>query len=479
VVGAGIAGLTAALLLKRAGIDVTVLEADLVGGGVTGHTTGKLTAGQGLAYSRIEEEHGTASARTYADSQVAAVELVFDLADELEIECDLTRVSDYVYAEVDEEVKALERESEASRRAGLSRPVEERAFRPVASAIAVLRLDEQAQFHARKYVLGLAQAVHEGNCAVYENTRVLEVERGETSRVVTSNGEVLAEHVVLATNAPITSKGLFFARAHPWRAYAVAAPVPRGTLAGGTWINAGSPTRSLRTAALDATDELLIAVGESHRVGQEDDTPARYEALEAFLHGMVPGADVRYRWSTQDQFSIDGLPFIGQVGDADSRMYVATGFGGWGLTNGTAAGLVVRDAVLERSNPWQRLFDPNRSSLAHGAGSLVRENVNVARQLGGGKLRARPESVDDVPPGSGAVVTVDGQRAAVFRAEDGAMHAVSSSCTHMGCVVEWNAAERTWDCPCHGSRFATDGSVLDGPATTPLEPVELEVEAHA
>ena len=282
-----------------------------------------------------------------------------------------------------------------------------------------------------------------------------------------------------ATNAPITSKGLFFARPHPRRAYAVAAHVPRGALAGGTWINAGSPVRSLRTAPLDGDEELLIVVGESHRVGQEDDTTERYEALEAFVHGVFPGTRVRYRWSTQDQFSIDGLPFIGQVGESDPRISVATGFGGWGLTNGTMAGLLIRDAVLGRPNPWAKLFDPNRSSLAHGAGSLVRENVNVAKQLVGGKLRARPKNVDDLAPGSGSVVTIGGQRAAVFRDEDGSGQAVSGSCTHMGCVLEWNAAERSWDCPCHGSRFATDGSVLDGPATTALEPIELEVEVHA
>jgi Rieske Fe-S protein len=296
---------------------------------------------------------------------------------------------------------------------------------------------------------------------------------------VTTCGEVRADHVVLATNAPITSKGLFFARAHPWRAYAVAAHVPRGTLAGGTWINAGSPIRSLRTAPLDASEQLLIVVGEAHRVGQEDDTESHYDALAEFLEDNFPGTEVRYRWSTQDEFSIDGLPFIGRVGEPDSHVHVATGFGGWGLTNGSVGALVIRDAILDRPNPWARVFDPNRSALAHGVGSLVTENVNVAKQLVVGRLRGRPDDLEGIVRGSGAVVSIEGQRAAVFRAEDGALHAVSGSCTHMGCVVEWNAAERTWDCPCHGSRFATDGTVLHGPATTPLEPVDLEVETHA
>jgi glycine/D-amino acid oxidase-like deaminating enzyme/nitrite reductase/ring-hydroxylating ferredoxin subunit len=478
VVGAGITGLTTALLLKQAGVDVTVLEGDVVGSGVTGHTTGKLTAGQGVRYSGIEDEHGTGTARMYGDAQVAAVELVFDLVDDLEIECDLQRVADYVYAETEEEVEALEHELDASRRAGLTRILDARTSHPVATALAALRLDEQGQLHARKYTLGLARAVHGDSGCVHESTRVVEIEpRGDAIRVVTAGGEVHADHVVLATNAPITSKGLLFARAHPWRAYAVAAHVPRGTLPAGTWINAGSPTRSLRTAPLDGNEQLLIVVGEAHRVGQEDDTESHYDALAEYLDRNFPGTSVRYRWSTQDEFSTDGLPFIGRVGDASSRTYVATGFEGWGLTNGTVGAILIRDAILDRPNPWKRLFDPNRSALAHGVGSLVTENANVAKQLVVGRLRARPGDVDGISPDSGAVVSIEGQRAAVFRDEAGSLHAVSGSCTHMGCVVEWNAAERTWDCPCHGSRFATDGTVLHGPAKTPLERVDLGAEA--
>jgi glycine/D-amino acid oxidase-like deaminating enzyme/nitrite reductase/ring-hydroxylating ferredoxin subunit len=478
VVGGGIAGITTALLLKRAGVQVAILEADSVGSGVTGHTTGKLTAGQGLAYSRIEDEHGADTAHRYADSQLAALELIFDLAGELRVDCELERVADYVYAQTAEEVELLEAELEASRNAGLPRILERGKNQPVPTAVAALRLSHQGQFHARKYVLGLAQAVDGDGSRVFEHTRVLDIESGDGWQLTTDAGEVRAEHVVLATNAPITSRGLFFARAHAWRSYAVAAPVPRHVLPD-TWITAGAPTRSLRTTPYGRDGRLLVIVGEGHRAGQSDDTRRPYQALEAFLRTNFPGTEARYRWSTQDQFPVDGLPYIGRVGAPDSRLYVATGFSGWGLTNASVGALVIRDAIIGRESAWETLFDPNRSALARAPGALVRENANVARQLVGGRIRDRSGDPIEIESGSGSVLEIGGEKAAIHRDGGGNLHAVSPVCTHMGCLVGWNEAERTWDCPCHGSRFDIDGTVLAGPATQPLAAVDLPVEAFA
>jgi glycine/D-amino acid oxidase-like deaminating enzyme/nitrite reductase/ring-hydroxylating ferredoxin subunit len=467
VVGAGIAGLTTALLLKQEGCEVVVLEAAEVGAGVTGHTTGKLTAAQGLLYSRIEEKHGAEASRTYAASQVAAVALVSSLAESLRIECDLEPIANFVFAEREDELDLLRNELDACRRAGLSPELDESLDVPFPT-VAAVRVDGQSQLHARKYLLGLARAVHGDGSTVFEGTRVFGIESGAPSRLETEAGVVTAEHVVLATNAPITSEGLFFARAHPRRAYAV------GALAiapfRGMWINVGSPTRSLRTAPLEDGRRLLLVVGDGHRVGQED-SEAHYEALRSYVSEHFATAEPRYEWSTQDQFSVDDLPYIGRIGDTSSGVYVATGFGGWGLSNGSLAGMLLRDAVLGRRNAWAGLYDPGRSSLRRAPGPLLRENANVARQLVGGKLRNRPTSVAEIEPGSGEVVELDGERAAVYRNEAGDVHAVSAACTHMGCVVAWNAAERSWDCPCHGSRFDVDGTVLAGPATRPLEAV--------
>jgi glycine/D-amino acid oxidase-like deaminating enzyme/nitrite reductase/ring-hydroxylating ferredoxin subunit len=470
VIGGGITGLTTALLLKRAGIATLVLEADRVATGVTGHTTGKLTAGQGLRYSTIESMHDEETAGIYADSQSAALDLLLDLVDELGIACDLERVSDYVFAESRDEVERLEHELEASRRAGLARVLERGRGKPIATALAALRLPEQAQFHARKYVLGLAQVAHGDTCRVHEGTRVVGIETGEPHHLATDDGEVEADFVVLATSAPITSDGLFFARAHPRQHYALAATVSPGLL-DGSWINASAPTRSLRTTPLPDGRRLLVVVGESHKVGKSDDTREHYAALSSFLSRVAPRANAEYRWSAHEQFPVDELPYIGPVGAPGSTLQVATGFGAWGLLNGTLAGLLIRDAILDRSNPWSTIFDPGRSTLTRAPGALVRENVGVARELIGGKLRRPTDDLASIELGSGAVVELAGEKAAVHRDDEGALHAVSAVCTHMGCVVGWNDAERTWDCPCHGSRFDTAGSVLVGPATVPLEQV--------
>ena len=468
VVGAGITGLTTALLLQQAGRSVVVLEgSSTIGRGVTGKTTGKITAGQGTAYSRLAKDHGERVAALYAASQNAAVERVRALVSELEIDCDLERVTHFVFAEDPAEVSELEEEAEAASRAGL--PVElVRDPEVPFSAVAALALPDQAQFHARKYLLGLARALVRAGGRIYQDARVAEVEDGAPRRIGLPGGTVSAEEVVLATHVPFVSSGSFFARVEAHAAYAVAAPVPEGML-DDAWINVGTPTRSLRTAPLDDGRRLLIVVGEGHVVGRDDDPRARYDALADYLGRLTP-EDVAYRWSTQDQYPVDGLPYIGRLEDG---LHVATGFAGWGLSNGTLAGMLLTDLIVGNENEWAPIFDPSRSSALRAPGSFVSQNLGVAKELVGGKLRSRPGSLAEVEPGTGAVVALEGEKAAVYRSEDGRVTAVSATCPHMGCDVGWNPAEGTWDCPCHGSRFTVDGDVIEGPAARPLAPVEV------
>ena len=475
VVGGGIVGLTTALLLQQAGYDVVLLEAAEIGTGVTGHTTGKLTAGQALAYSTIEGRHGEDVARAYASSQNAGIALVSRLVESFGIECELELATNLVYAEHEDEVELLERELEAASRAGLDMELVHDLREPF-PAVAALRLDEQRQFHARKYLLGLAAELDGHGSSVHEQTRVVRVEQGRPHRVETERGTVRADRVVVATHAPITSQGLLFARALPRRAYAVAAPT-EGEAVEGMWINVGSPTRSLRTAPLPDGRRLLIAVGERHRTGQDDSADAHYDHLGSFLSehfSLTP----EYAWSTQDLYSIDDLPYVGRLGGPSSRFYVATGFGGWGLSNGSMSALVISDQILGRANPWAHVFDPERSSLRRSPLTLAKENAIVALQFVEGKLRGSKGSLADVEPGSGRILELEGTKAAVYRDDEGTIHAVSPTCTHMGCVVAWNPAERSWDCPCHGSRFGVDGNVLTGPAATALETVEVAAGAR-
>lgn len=471
VVGGGIVGLTVAYLLQSEGVDVTVLEAGKLAAGVSGHTTGKVTAGHGLVYSRLERGWGVDAARGYAESQTAALELVCSLTEKLRIDCDLERAPNFVFGESEPELRLLEDEVECAQRAGL--PVRlERDLDVPFPARAAVRLDGQAQFHPRKYLLGLARAAEDAGARIFQDVRVTSLGGSRDAPLLeTMRGVVRADRVVLATHVPITSRGVFFARVHQRRAYAIAAEHAEPAV-DGMWINVGSPTRSLRETPLPEGGRLLLLVGEGHRVGQEEDTPRRYARLQEYLREHFQEAEVTHRWSTQDAYPVDGVPYIGRVGGNDARVYVATGFGGWGMTGGTLAGGLLADALLRREGPRAALYDAGRARIPQSVTRLVRENVNVAGQLVGGKLKARPRSVDEVGRGEGDVVRLGSGKAAVHRDEDGRVHAVSARCTHMGCDVAWNAAERTWDCPCHGSRFDTDGGVLEGPATRPLAPVE-------
>ena len=470
VVGAGVTGLTCAFLLAKAGRDVTVLEAGRVAAGVSGFTTAKLTAGHGLVYSYLERAFGQEAARTYAESQTDAVNLVRRVCEAEQIDCDLETQANFVHAESDDAFAKLERELAAAKRAGLIPTLETAAEVPVASRGA-LRLEGQAQFHVRKYLLALASLVTANGGRIFESSRVVEISGSGPYVVSTADGAVTANAVVCATHYPIVEQGFFSTRIHPRRSYVVAARLNDPPLEG-MYINTGTPTRSFRTTPLQDGGRLLIVGGDGHRVGQEEDTDARYARLEDFMRANFSVGDTLYRWSTQDNYTVDRLPYVGRI-DNSREIFVATGFGGWGMTNGTVAARVISDLVQGAVSPWASLYELQRRSITASARRFLTENTNVAVQQMARPLRARSRSVDELALGDGAVVSVNGERVAVSRALDGSLSGVSAQCTHMGCIVAWNRAESTWDCPCHGSRFAPDGRVLHGPAIHELKSVPL------
>jgi Rieske Fe-S protein len=280
---------------------------------------------------------------------------------------------------------------------------------------------------------------------------------------------VTAWDVVVASHLPFLDRGLFFAKAHPERSYAVAARVPAEADPDGMYINVGSTTRSVRTAR-DDDGLLLLLGGEGHKPGAEPDTDGRYRALEEFGRRHWGVEEFPYRWSTQDYVPLDGVPYVGRLTRRSDHIWVATGFKKWGMTNGSAAALLLADLILGRENPWASLFDAKRLKPLASAPTFLKENASVARHFVGDRLD-RGESGDpaQLAPGEGRLLRLNGRKTAAYRDEGGRLHALSPACTHMGCHVTWNPAERSWDCPCHGSRFAGDGTVIQGPATRDLE----------
>jgi glycine/D-amino acid oxidase-like deaminating enzyme/nitrite reductase/ring-hydroxylating ferredoxin subunit len=472
VVGAGIVGLTTALLLAQQQRSVLVVEGAELASGVSGFTTAKVTAGHRLAYSRLESDHDSDAARGYAEAQQAGLALVRVLVEKHGIACDLEVLPNYVVAQEEDELETIGEEAAAARRAGLDARVVTASGAPFPSVGAV-ELPDQSQFHPRRYLLGLADAVLESGGAIVERSGVLEITGDGPYSVRTEEGEVRAVTVVVATNYPIVEPGFFATRIHPSRSYVVAARLSGDAVPSGMYINTGSPTRSVRTAPLDDGGRLAIVSGEGHRVGQEPNTEERYALLERFMREHLDVGETLYRWSTQDAYSVDGLPFVGRTAD-DQDLFVATGFAAWGMTNGTAAALAIANEIQGSPPEWADLFALDRRTLRASATDFVRENVNVAVQEVAGALRGTDGSLADLRPGDAAVVEFDGSPIAAYRDPSGRLHSVSATCTHLGCTVSWNPAEASWDCPCHGSRFAPDGGVLHGPALRALEPVSTE-----
>ena len=473
VVGGGIAGLSVGLALVERGARVAVLEAGALCSGVTGYTTAKVTSLHGLTYAGLEKNRSADVARAYGEANQAAIEQVAAWVDTYGISCDFSRRTAFTYTTDPSMVNDIEAEVEAAQRAGLPASFTTETELPYDVAGAITFTD-QAQFHPREYCLGIAAAIVQLGGSIYEDTRVLDidVDRGDDADNVvhTEHGDLHARHVVMATQLPFLDRGGFFAKAHPMRSYAMAVRLQEGAvMPTGMYLGKGDPTRSVRTAL---GDTVLILGGEGHKVGQDPDTRERYASLEQWARGHFAIETIEARWSAQDYVPVDGTPYIGRQ-LAGSPVYVATGFQKWGMTNGTVAGLILADMIDGRDHPWLVAYDATRIKSTVTSKAFVTENVDaVGGHLAGDRLKTlNPPSADTLQPGEGGIVELDGDKVAAFRLEDGSLVALGAACTHMGCLVAWNTAERSWDCPCHGSRYTCDGKVIQGPALHDLSRV--------
>jgi glycine/D-amino acid oxidase-like deaminating enzyme/nitrite reductase/ring-hydroxylating ferredoxin subunit len=468
VLGGGIAGVTTALRLQRAGARTVLLEARTIGSGVTGANTAKASALQATMLRTIARHHGAEAAAIYAQATAAAVEDIAELSSELKLDCQLERRSAVTYAPSAAALDTVRGEFEAALAAGLPvRWSDEDAGLPYPVAGAVW-LDHQLAFHPVRYVRGLARAFVAAGGRVFEFTRALSVNDGDPCQVRTERGSVRAGQVVVATHYPTLDRGLFFARLEAQRSYCIAvriADAPPRAMA----ISAGSD----QTRSVQSMGDVLIVGGEGHSAGASGITDERFARLEDFAAAYWDAGESRGRWSAQDPIPYDHLPMVGPLLPRTRRLWVATGWAKWGLTGGTFAGRILADSLLGQDNPWADRFSPNRLSLRS-----IPEVAKLGAKFNGllaldRITPAQARSADEVPPGEARVVRDGLGKAGVYRDLDGGLHAVSLRCTHLGCLLRFNGAERSWDCPCHGSRFGVDGEVLEGPAVHPLRQREV------
>jgi glycine/D-amino acid oxidase-like deaminating enzyme/nitrite reductase/ring-hydroxylating ferredoxin subunit len=464
VIGAGIAGITTAYVLAKAGKRVVVLDDGAPGGGETGRTTAHLSNALDDRYHVLERLHGLDGSRMAATSHAAAIDRIESIVREEAIDCEFERLNGYLFVPPGDSRDIIAAELEAARRAGIAGV--ERVDRAPLSRFDTgpcLKFPRQGQFHPLSYLKALVGAVERMGGQVFGQTHVTGVEAGPPAGVATEAGwTVNADFVVCATNTPVIDWLVIHSKQAAYRTFAIGArttsPVTRALY----WDTA-EPYHYVRLSK-----DVLIVGGEDHKTGQEDDSLDRFNRLEAWARQRFPIGAVEYRWSGQVMEPVDGLAYIGRNPGDKGHVFVATGDSGHGMTHGTIAGMLIGDLILGRPNEWERLYDPSRKSL-RSAVEYVRENVNVAKQYIDYLTPGEVGSEGDIRPGEGAIIRHGLKKLAVYRDESGTLHRASAVCPHLGCIVRWNSLERTWDCPCHGSRFSVTGSVLNGPALGGLE----------
>lgn len=462
IVGAGITGITSAYLLTRAGCNVCVIDAGPICHGASAHTTAKITSQHGLTYNRIITGMGEALARQYADANQTALHEIAHLVHELKIDCDFSWQQAYVYTQQDDYIDAIRQEADAAAALGLKASYLTELPLPL-PVKAALCFEEQAQFHPRKYLLHLANEITAAGGLIFEQTKMTDVIAGAPLTLIADNGmKITANKLIIASHYPFhEAMGLYFTRLYPERSYGLAVKI-NGSYPGGMYISAEDPARSLRSQPTSGS-ELILVSGEHHKTGQGPDTNTHYHNLADFAESLFDVEDIPYRWSTQDYTTADEIPYIGNLTHNTPDIYVATGFRKWGMTTGMVSALIFRDLIMHGHSPWSEVYSPSRFTPGASALNFVKENLNVAKHLIAGKILPVPNHIT-IPAGEGQIVDINGERVGAYRDEKGRLHLVDTTCTHLGCELQWNSAEKSWDCPCHGSRFTYEGEIIASPA---------------
>ena len=473
IVGAGIAGMTTAYLLAREGKQVVVLDDGPIGGGMTGRTTAHLVNALDDRFYELERLHGELGAQLAAQSHSAAIDRVEMIVKTEEIECEFERLDGYLFVPPNESKEQLENELKATHRAGLTGiEMVERAPIKDFDTGKCLRFPRQAQVHPLKYLAGLAKAIRRDRGRIFTRTHAGKIEGGDVARVETSDGHIItAAAVVVATNTPVNDRYVIHTKQAAYITYVIGARVPRGSVTKALYWDTPNPYHYLRLESVrnDRNEhDVLIVGGEDHKTGQADDANKRFAALERWTRTRFPMIEeIEFQWSGQVMEPVDSLAFIGRNPLDETNVFIATGDSGNGMTHGTIAGILLTDLIVGRKNDWETLYDPTRKTL-RALPEFAQENLNVAAQYADLATAGDVDSPDEIKPGQGAIIRRGSKKVAVYRNDAGAIFERSAVCVHLGCIVDWNSKEKTWDCPCHGSRYTAGGKVFQGPANSDL-----------
>lgn len=471
IIGGGITGVTTALHLINAGKKVAIIEANKIGEGTTGFSTGNLYVPVQSYYQNIIKKFNSEVAKSIADSRKFAIDYIEKVIKEKNIQCHFSRRPWFLYTDNNDQLSFLDKEVETLKKLefDINYVTDMPLFYKYTKAA---RLDNQARFNPLQYVISVAEDLQKQGCLIFENSRVISVTEKDTCTVETQHGKVVANHVVIATHTPI-GVNLSQVFTAPYRSYAVAVELSGNEYPEGHFWDLNSPHHATCTHSIHSDKpDVLVVAGNHHKVGQEMNATVHFGELENFLRNLFPVTEVVYKWSSQHYQSADEAPYIGLASRSAKKTYIATGFFADGLVYGTLAGLIIGDLILNKENPLEITYNSNRFKLIASAPFLLKENGNVFFQY----LKDLPfissHKFDDIKMGEGKVVEMEQEKWAVSRDANNKLHIVSAVCTHMKCIVNWNNAENTWDCPCHGSRFKQTGEVIEGPAQFNLKKKE-------
>jgi glycine/D-amino acid oxidase-like deaminating enzyme/nitrite reductase/ring-hydroxylating ferredoxin subunit len=482
IIGGGIAGLTAAYQLLKAGRKITLVEDGMIGSGESGRTTAHLTCALDDRYYEIEETFGEEGSRKAVESHMAAIDWIENTINEEGIDCDFERLDGFLFIHPTDTKENLQKELEATRKAGLDTSWMDHVPGLAAEEGPCIRFPGQGQFHIMKYLQGLAGAIKKMGGEIYTKTHARHINKNGAE----CNGyRVKASQIVVATNTPVNDFAAIHTKQYPYRTYVAAFKTRRGTIPHHLWWDTGdqhskwvtAPYHYIRTQKLDDQYDLLIVGGEDHKTGQAEaekiPEEQRYKALIDWTNKRFPMVEeLVYQWSGQVMEPVDYMAFIGR-NPGDENIYIITGDSGNGMTHGTLGGIIVSDLVQGTGNKWADFYSPKRTPLKTPK-TFLTEMFNVAKQYGDYVTKADIANIDELQPGQGAILAKGLRRLAVYKDEREQVHAFSAVCPHMGCVVRWNGEEKTFDCPCHGSRFTKEGVVINGPATLGLEKIRIK-----
>ncbi|ERJ12761.1 FAD-dependent oxidoreductase [Haloplasma contractile] len=481
IVGGGITGITLAYLLKKEQINFTLVDANEFFSKTTAHTTAKITSQHSLIYDELINTFGEDKARLYAESNEQAIDLIESIIKELDIKCNFERLPAYVYTDDESETKKIKKEVEAAKRVGIDASLETDIGLPF-DILNAVKFNNQAEFHPLKYLVALLQQIDDGNTPLFEHTLIESLKEEEIEEdgitykkniLTTHQGhEIHAKKVVIASHFPFYDGfGLYFTKLIPTRSYIVCAETKR-KLPKGMYISSKKPIRSLRTHKSNDKEYILFA-GENHKTGHSPNTEDHYSNLINFGNTHFNITSTPYKWSTQDYYTLDHVPYIGNLTEKHDTIYVATGYGKWGMTNSTVAAILLKDLLTNKDNPWTSLYTPSRATTLESAKNFVAQNLHVAKEFIKGKVT--PGSLNiDLEIDESKVISIKGKSYGAYKDKNGDVYIRDITCTHLGCECMWNQAERTWDCPCHGSRYDYTGKVVDEPALKHLKPLEID-----